>query len=79
MQYTLVDELTAMGQVHISLICSLFRKSLFLASIFLLPHFINAEATFWCEPIADGVAACVTACVFAFVFPRAIRRRMAAQ
>lgn len=78
-QYTLVDELTAMGQVHISLICSLFRKSLFLASIFLLPHFINAEATFWCEPIADGVAACVTACVFAFVFPRAIRRRMAAQ
>ena len=75
-QYTLVDEMTAMGQVKTSLCCSLFRKSLFLAAMLLLPRFFSADATFWCEPVADGIAACVTSCVFAYIFPRAIKRRM---
>ena len=75
LQYTFVDELTAMGQVHISLGCSLFRKLLFLGSMLLLPRLLTAQDTFLCEPIADGVAACVTAAVFAFSFPRILRRR----
>ena len=77
LQYTFVDELTAMGQVHISLGCSLFRKSLFLASMLLLPRLISAQATFYCEPIADAVAAVVSGIVFAICFPRRLRRRLA--
>ena len=77
-QYTLVDEMTAMGQVKLSLFCSLFRKSLFLASMLLLPRLAGAEATFWCEPIADAAAVCMTACVFAIFIPKVLRRRSAA-
>ncbi len=75
-QYTLVDETTALGHVHISLACSLFRKSLFLGSIFALPALFGAESTFFCEPIADGVAAAVTSCVFAYSFPRILKKRL---
>ena len=78
-QYTLVDELTAMGQVHISLGCSLFRKSVFLVSMLLLPRLISAEATFYCEPIADAVAVIATSTVFALCFPKILRRREAAR
>lgn len=77
-QYTLVDEMTAMGQVKLSLFCSLFRKSLFLASMLLLPRLASAEATFWCEPIADAAAVCMTVCVFAIFIPKVLRRRSAA-
>ena len=77
LQYTFVDELTAMGQVHISLGCSLFRKLLFLASMLLLPRLVSAQATFYCEPIADAVAAVVTSIVFLICFPRILRRRLA--
>lgn len=77
LQYTFVDELTAMGQVHISLVCSLFRKSLFLASMLLLPRLVSAEATFYCEPIADAAAVIVTGIVFALCLPKILRRRTA--
>lgn len=75
-QYTLVDETTALGHVHLSLICSLIRKSVFLGSIFALPALFGAEQTFWCEPIADAVAVIVTSCLFAWRFPRILKRRM---
>lgn len=79
LQYTFVDELTAMGQVHISLGCSLFRKSVFLVSMLLLPRLVSAEATFYCEPIADACAIIVTSIVFAISFPKILRRRAAAK
>ncbi len=74
-QYTLVDETTALGRVELSLACSLFRKSLFLGSIIALPAIFDAGATFYCEPIADGVAAVVTSCVFAWQFPKTLKKR----
>lgn len=59
-QYTLVDETTALGRVRLSLACSLIRKSIFLASILLLPVLFTAEQTFLCEPIADACAVVIT-------------------
>lgn len=74
-QYTLVDETTALGRVKLSLLCSLLRKSIFLGGIFALPALFGAEQTFWCEPIADGIAAVVTSCLFAWRIPGILRRR----
>ena len=76
-QYTLVDETTALGRAHLSLACSLLRKSVFLGSILALPALFNAGATFYCEPVADGLAACVTGCLFAYHFPRILKKRAA--
>lgn len=74
-QYPLVDQLTALGHVRLALFCSMFRKSLFLLGIFLLPMLINAEAIFFSEPIADLLAATVSTCVFLRFFPRILTDR----
>ena len=74
-QYTLVDESTALGRVRFAMGCSLFRKSLFLACIFALPALFGAEQTFFCEPVADGTAAITTSVLFAATTPGFLRRR----
>ncbi len=74
-QYPLVDETTALGQVRLALFCSLFRKSVFLACLLLLPALVSAEAAFLSEPIADLVAATVTSCLFLRAFPRVLAKR----
>ena len=74
-QYPLVDETTALGHVRLALFCSLFRKSVFLACLLLLPALVSAEATFLSEPIADAVAATVTTILFLHFFPRILRER----
>ena len=72
-QYPLVDETTALGRVRQALFCSMFRKSVFLACLLLLPRFFGAEATFFSEPIADLVAAAVTTVLFLRTFPGILR------
>ena len=74
-QYPLVDETTALGQVRMALFCSLFRKGIFTAALFLLPFFFGAEATFFAEPLADVVAATNTTILFARFFPRTLAFR----
>lgn len=76
-QYPLVDEMTAMGRVRTALCCSLWRKSIFLACLLLLPALFGAEATFFSEPLADIVAAITTTCVFFRFIPRALGEREA--
>ena len=74
-QYPLVDETTALGHVRLALFCSLFRKSVFLACLLLLPALVSAEATFLSEPIADAVAATVTTILFLHFFPKILAER----
>ena len=74
-QYPLVDETTALGQVRLALFCSLFRKAVFLAGLLLLPALVSPEATFLSEPIADVVAATVTTILFLHFFPKIMRER----
>ena len=71
-----MDETTALGQVRLALFCSLFRKSVFLAGLLLLPALFSAEATFLSEPIADAVAASVTTCLFLRIIPKVLERRV---
>lgn len=74
-QYALVDETTALGQVRLALFCSMFRKTIFLSALFLLPALFSAEATFFSEPIADLVSAIMTVTLFLHFFPRILAER----
>ena len=60
-QYEVVDGFTAMGQVHLSLPLSFFRKAVYFGALFLLPALFGARAAFYAEPISDvlGPLACV--------------------
>lgn len=69
-QYALVDETTALGQVRLALFCSMFRKTVFLSALFLLPALFTAEATFFSEPLADLVSCIMTITLFLHFFPR---------
>ena len=71
-QYPLVDETTALGRVGQALFCSMFRKSVFLACLLLLPRCFGAEAVFLSEPIADLTAACVSTALFLCALPRTL-------
>ena len=77
-QYPLVDEATALGRVRLALFCSLFRKTIYLLALLLLPALVYVEATFWSEPIADVIAATVTTILFLRMLPRALRQCEAA-
>ena len=72
-QYPLVDESIALGQVNRALFCSLFRKSVFMAGLLLLPRFFGAEATFFSEPIADVAAASMSSVLFLRAYPGVLR------
>ena len=74
-QYALVDETTALGQVRLALFCSMFRKTIFLLGLFLLPALVSAEATFFSEPIADLVSCIMTITLFLSFFPRILAKR----
>lgn len=54
-QYALVDGFTAMGRVKVALPLSLFRKTVYFVSLFLLPIYFGAWAAFYAEPISDTV------------------------
>ena len=74
-QYPLVDETTALGQVRLALFCSMFRKCVFLAGLFLLPAMVSAQAIFYAEPIADLVSATMTTCLCLRFFPKILAQR----
>lgn len=67
-QYVLVDVITALSNVKVSLALSLNRKITFLIATFLLPLFFDAEMIFAAEPIADIYAFCVTTTTFLITF-----------
>ncbi len=74
-QYTLVDQTTAMGHLRLALFCSMFRKSTFLVCTVALPMLIAAEAAFFAEPVCDLLCSTVTTLLFLYFFPRILRER----
>lgn len=75
-QYVIVDQSTALGQVRLALFCSMFRKSLFLAATLVLPALFTAAAAFWAEPLCDGIAACLSSVLFLRLIPRLLLERV---
>lgn len=54
-QYALVDGFTAMGRVKVALPLSLFRKTVYFSTLFLLPMFFGARSAFYAQPISDTI------------------------
>lgn len=68
-QYALVDGITALSNVRISLVLSMTRKSIYILSLIILPVVFMAEATFYAQPVADILAATVTSITFLKNYP----------
>ena len=73
--YVVVDGLTAMGIASGAACLSIFRKSMFLISVFLLPRFFHAESAFFAEVISDVSGAVLCALAYVVIF-RSISRRL---
>lgn len=74
-QYTIVDQAVAMGQLRLALFCSMLRKSTFLVFSVALPIVVSAEAAFFAEPICDILCSTVSVVLFLRFFPRILQGR----
>ena len=75
-QYELVDGMTALGQVKISLFLSFFRKSIYFISLFILPLFLEPIYVFLAESISDLIAPIVSSIVVKHNFDKIMERRL---
>lgn len=74
-QYVFVDGLTALERTKTALALSVFRKSLYTASMIILPAFFHAKAAFYAEPVADLTSAVITTTLFLLIINKHLRRR----
>ena len=74
-QYAIIDGLTGMGQVQLSLPLSFWRKAVYFISIFLLPEVFGAASVFFAEPISDILGPVVSIIVCKKHIPRVLRLR----
>ncbi len=73
-QWMATDMSTALGNVHLALFCSLFRKSLFLVGVLLFPALFTAAAAFAAEPFCDVIACVMSTTLFLRFTPRLIAK-----
>lgn len=69
-QWTVTDMSIAMEQTRIALICSLFRKELYVLGVLLLPVLFQPYMAFAAQPICDVVAAIFSGVIFLQIVPR---------
>ena len=74
-QYAIVDGFTGMSLVHYSLPLSMWRKSTYLISIFLLPQFFEASSVFYAETISDVLGPAVSVTVYLLVIRKVLHKR----
>lgn len=74
-QYAIIDGLTGMGQVQLSLPLSFWRKLVYFVSIFLLAELTGAASVFYAEPISDILGPLVSIPVCFKALPRIMKDR----
>lgn len=74
-QYVVVDGLTGMGVVKLSIVLSMFRKTIFLMSVFIIPRFLPVKNVFYAEAISDIIGSAVTAMVYCIMIKKILRKR----
>lgn len=74
-QYALVDCLTALGCIKISLCLSMLRKSLYVIFMIIIPMFFAAKNAFYAEPLADLTGGIVSTTAFLILFNKVIQKR----
>lgn len=71
-QYTIVDGFTGMGISKVALGLSLWRKSVFLVGVFVLPFMRGIENIFYAEPLSDYVGTIVSVAVYFLLFRKVV-------
>lgn len=74
-QYTVVDGLTGMGIVNLSVFLSMFRKLIFLLCVFIIPMYFHVKNVFFAEAISDIIGATVTTFIYFTVFKKILNKR----
>lgn len=69
-QYVIVDGITALSNVKLSLCLSMNRKMIYLLSTCLLPFVFGASSAFFAQPIADIISSIVSITVFVKFIPK---------
>ncbi|WP_295587593.1 MATE family efflux transporter [uncultured Oscillibacter sp.] len=64
LQYALVDGVTGMGLVQLSLPISAFRKAVYFVALFALPAAFGARSVFYAEPVSDILGPLVSAVIY---------------
>lgn len=75
LQYTLVDCLTALGCIKLSLFLSIFRKSTYVIFMILLPIFFTPKSAFFAEPICDILGSTMSLTFFLLTFNKKLLHR----
>ena len=63
-QYVVVDGFSGMGLAQYAITLSMFRKTVFVIFIFILPRFFDITAIFYAEPISDIASAAISGIFF---------------
>ena len=74
-QYPFVDGMTGMGLVRWGLPFSMFRKGVFLVSVFVLPPIFGATAVMFSEPLSDVIGAVCSGCAAIVILPKLVRKQ----
>lgn len=74
-QYVVVDGFTGMGIAHIAIFLSMFRKSVYLGGVLLLPMIFSVTAIFYAEAISDFSGTAISVIVYALTIKKILRRR----
>lgn len=75
LQYVVVDGFTGMGIAHIAIFLSMFRKSIYLAGVFLLPMALGVTAIFYTQAVSDFAGTIVSIAVYLLTIKKILRRR----
>lgn len=74
-QYCFVDGFTAVGRIKTAFSLSMFRKFIYVTSVFLLPSLFEARTAFYAQPIGDIFGATASTTIFYLVFNKHLERR----
>ena len=74
LQYVIIDGFTGMGMVKYALPLSVFRKTVYFSSVFIIPMIRDIELVFLCEPLSDFIGPAVSMTIYLLSIKRLIYR-----
>lgn len=75
-QYCFVDCFTGVGRIKTAFGLSMFRKSIYVFSVCVLPIFFGASSAFTAQSVSDIIGATMSTFVFSLVFNKHLERRL---
>ena len=74
-QYVFVDGMTGMGIAKVAIFLSIFRKTVYMALMFLIPAVFGITKVFYAEPVTDVVSVIVSTVVYMALIGKILHQR----